>query len=56
MYAILNFFATSDFLEKKRERSSAEIWEGEVRSRLFRLHVLLSAVFFRMFLISPCLV
>ena len=58
--AILNFSATVDLLEKRPERSSAELIEGEPRSRLsfersnvtekFRLQVLLSTVLFHMLL------
>ena len=57
-FAILNFFATVDLLEKRRERSSAELLEGELGSRLsseisnvtekFKLQVLLSTVLFHM--------
>ena len=59
-FAILNFSAAFDLLEKRRERSSAELLEGELRSRLssersnvtdkFRLQVLLSTVLFHMLL------
>ena len=59
-FAILNFSATVDLLEKRRERSSAELLDGELRSRLlsersnvtekFRLQVLLSTVLFHMLL------
>ena len=55
-FAILNFSATVDLLEKRRESSSAGLLEGELRSRLssersnvtekFRLQVLLSTVLF----------
>ena len=59
-FAILNFSATVDLLEKRRERISAELLEVELRSRLpsersnvtekFRLQVLLSTVLFHMLL------
>ena len=55
-FAILNFSATVDLLKKRRERSSAELLEGELRSRLssersnetekFKLQILLSTVLF----------
>ena len=59
-FAILNFSAMVDLLEKRRERSSAELLEGELNSRLssersnvtekFGLQVLLSTVLFHMLL------
>ena len=59
-YAVLNSSATVDLLEKRRERNSAELLEGELRSRLssersngtekFRLQILLSTVLFHMLL------
>ena len=58
--AILNFSATVDLLEKRRERSSAELLDGELRFRFssersnvteeFGLQVLLSTVLFHMLL------
>ena len=60
IHAILNFSTTIDLLEKRRERSSAELLEGELRSQLlsersnvtekFRLQVLLSNVLFHLLL------
>ena len=59
-FAILNFSTTFDLFEKRRERSSAELLEGELRFRLssersnvrekFRLQVFLSTVLFHMLL------
>ena len=59
-FAILNFSATVDLLEKTPQRSSAELLEGELRSRLssersnlteeFRLQVLFPTVLFHMLL------
>ena len=61
--AILDFSAMIDLLEKRREHSSAEFLEEELRSRLlsewlnvtekFRLQILLSTVLFHMLLNQP---